>query len=150
MAIHGLVYCITGERRLKVPAQNICTNPPGCARYGEIEKAGLVDTKEGAVGGYQSARARNGDASEIAEALGSGLSVPLAQRRKDRPFCASGMAGVMDALYQELDTLCRQRLSHITGRWRIHLSGRAQQEPGENAPQGKTNRKQQKREKQKT
>ena len=42
------------------------------------------------------------------------------------------MAGVMDALYQELDTLCRQRLSHITLADVAHkiFSGRAQQEPG--------------------
>ena len=70
---------------------------------------------------------------EIAEALGERfVCSSWHSGGKDLPcLVASGMAGVMDALYQELDTLCRQRLSHITLADVAHkiFSGRAQQEP---------------------
>ena len=109
VAIHGLVYLHhRGETASsEVLAQNICTNPARVRKVmAKLKKAGLVDTKEGAVGGYQSARApETVTLCEIAEALGE---------------------------YQELDTLCRQRLSHITLADVAHkiFSGRAQQEPG--------------------
>ena len=137
VAIHGLVYLhhrgVTASS--EVLAQNICTNPARVRKVmAKLKKAGLVDTKEGAVGGYQSARApETVTLCEIAEALGERfVCSSWHSGGKDLPcLVASGMAGVMDALYQELDTLCRQRLSHITLADVAHkiFSGRAQQEP---------------------
>ena len=79
VAIHGLVYLHhRGETASsEVLAQNICTNPARVRKVmAKLKKAGLVDTKEGAVGGYQSARApETVTLCEIAEFL-------LAQRRK--------------------------------------------------------------------
>lgn len=114
-----MVYLLTGERRPPASAgENICTNPARVRKVmAKLKKAGLVDTKEGAVGGYQSARApETVTLCEIAEALGERfVCSSWHSGGKDLPcLVASGMAGVMDALYQELDTLCRQRLSHIT------------------------------------
>ena len=74
VAIHGLVYLHhRGETASsEVLAQNICTNPARVRKVmAKLKKAGLVDTKEGAVGGYQSARApETVTLCEIAEALG--------------------------------------------------------------------------------
>ena len=120
IAVHAMVFLhhkgdmVSSE----VLAENICTNPARVRKVmAKLKKAGLVDTKEGAVGGYQSARApETVTLCEIAEALGERfVCSSWHSGGKDLPcLVASGMAGVMDALYQELDTLCRQRLSHIT------------------------------------
>ena len=137
VAVHALVYLNHKAKVLSSEelAENICTNPARVRKVmAKLKKAGLVDTKEGAVGGYQSARApETVTQCEIAEALGERfVCSSWHSGGKDLPcLVASGMAGVMDALYQELDTLCRQRLSHITLADVAHkiFSGRAQQEP---------------------
>lgn len=138
VAIHGLVYLHHRERRppAEVLAQNICTNPgPGAQGNGEIEKSRPCRHQRGRCGRLSKrAGARNGDAVRNCRGAGGAVCLfLLAQRRKGIcPVCGLRHGRVMDALYQELDTLCRQRLSHITLADVAHkiFSGRAQQEPG--------------------
>ena len=120
VAIHGLVYLHhRGETASsEVLAQNICTNPARVRKVmAKLKKAGLVDTKEGAVGGYQSARApETVTLCEIAEALGERfVCSSWHSGGKDLPcLVASGMAGLMDEIFDDLNEQCRKRLKEIT------------------------------------
>ena len=95
VAIHGLVYLHhRGETASsEVLAQNICTNPARVRKVmAKLKKAGLVDTKEGAVGGYQSARApETVTLCEIAEALGERLCLFLLAQRRKGPALFGGL-----------------------------------------------------------
>ena len=138
VAVHALIYldkrgCMLSSEEL---AANICTNPARVRKVmAKLKKAGLVTTRTGTDGGYQlTADPAQLTLDVVADALEVRFVEP-AWHSGGGVDCgcmvASGMAGVMDALYQELDTLCRQRLSHITLADVAHkiFSGRAQQEP---------------------
>lgn len=120
VAIHGLVFLHhRGETvSSEVLAKNICTNPARVRKVmAKLKKAGLVDPKEGAVGGYQfSGQPDRVTLASIADALGERfVCSSWHSGGQDLPcLVASGMADVMDGLYGELDALCRQRLSDIT------------------------------------
>lgn len=138
VAIHGLVYLHhRGETASsEVLAQNICTNPARVRKVmAKLKRAGLVETKEGAVGGYQFTKLpETVSLEEIAKALGERfVCSSWHSGGKELPcLVASGMAEVMDGLYQELDALCRQRLAGITladVAYRI-FSGREKQQTG--------------------
>ena len=137
VAVHALVYLNHKAKVLSSEelAENICTNPARVRKVmAKLKKAGFVKTKEGSEGGYLFDQdADQVTLDQIAQALEIRF-VDTAWKSGDtdmKCLVASGMAGVMDALYQELDTLCRQRLSHITLADVAHkiFSGRAQQEP---------------------
>ena len=83
----------------------------------KLKKAGLLQTKEGAEGGYRFAL----DSAEVTlEAIADALDyrfVSAAWRSGDTEMdclVASGMADIMDGIYGELDALCRKRLSQMT------------------------------------
>ena len=111
VAVHGLVYL--KHKNDMVPseelAKNICTNPARVRKVmARLKRAGLVQTKEGKVGGITLYR--------IAEAL-SIRFVDASWRSGDSDMScliASGMAEVMNGIYLELNGLCLDKLKQIT------------------------------------
>lgn len=120
MAVHALVYLNHKARTVSSEelAENICTNPARVRKVmAKLKKAGLLQTKEGAEGGYRFAL----DSAEVTlEAIADALDyrfVSAAWRSGDTEMdclVASGMADIMDGIYGELDALCRKRLSQMT------------------------------------
>ena len=120
VAVHGLVYL--KHKNDMVPseelAKNICTNPARVRKVmARLKRAGLVQTKEGKVGGYSSVE-KAGDITlyRIAEAL-SIRFVDASWRSGDSDMScliASGMAEVMNGIYLELNGLCLDKLKQIT------------------------------------
>lgn len=121
VAAHALVYldkrgCMLSSEEL---AANICTNPARVRKVmAKLKKVGLVATKAGNDGGYHLLCAPNEVTLEqIADALevrfvepawhsGAGVDCGC--------LVASGMAGVMDGLFDDLDRRCRERLSQLS------------------------------------
>ena len=120
VAVHALVYlhrrdCLVSS---EVLAENICTNPARVRKVmAALRRAGLVDSREGNVGGYRfSGDADRVTLEQVARALDTRF-VEAAWRSggSDRDcLVATGMADAMDGLYGELDQLCRARLGSIT------------------------------------
>lgn len=120
VAVHALVFlnhraeCLSSE----VLSQNICTNPARVRKVmGKLKRAGLLCTKEGAEGGYLFCKtAGEVTLEQIAEALEMRF-VTAAWRSGDTDMnclIASGMAGVMEGIYSDLDRLCKNHLRTIT------------------------------------
>ncbi len=120
LAVHAMVYLYHRKARLSSEelAQNVCTNPVRIRKVmTKIGKAGLADVREGrGAGGYLYPEGREISLREICEALGVCFAeISWRSGDTDKPcLIASGMAGYMDALYGELDSLCKERLSKIT------------------------------------
>ena len=120
LAVHALV-CLSHSGRFlssEALAENICTNPTRVRRVmAALKKAGIVVTREGSDGGYrlQAALAKL-TLQQVAEAVNARF-VDCAWRSgdidRDCAIC-SGMAGVMDALYRNMNKQCAAYLSHIT------------------------------------
>ena len=99
-------------------AENICTNPTRVRRVmAGLKKAGMVETREGLDGGYRlTADPASLTLRQVAEAVNARF-VDCAWRSGDIDReCAicSGMAGVMDTLYREMNEECATYLSRIT------------------------------------
>lgn len=82
-----------------------------------LKKAKLVETKEGVEGGYQLAVAADKiDLKTIADTLE--ISFVSASWRSGNPemscMISSGMAGVLDGLYTDLNNHCREQMEQIT------------------------------------
>lgn len=120
VAVHALVYLnhkasIVSSEELAV---NICTNPARVRKVmARLKKAGLVRTKEGAEGGYHF----TGDPQKVTlRQVGEALDmryVSATWHSGDTDMqclVASGMADIMDEIYGNLDSLCREKLSEIT------------------------------------
>lgn len=120
IALHALVYldhkaCTLSSDEL---AENICTNPARVRKVmSKLKKAGLIATKEGAVGGYRF----DGDPANltllaVADAVGSTFVAASWHSGDEDMEClvASGMSDIVDGLCAELDELCRRRLSQLT------------------------------------
>ena len=120
VAVHAMVFLNHkgGTLCSETLAENVCTNPARVRKVmGRLRRAGLVDTKEGAEGGYRF----RGDPEAVSLA-------DIARAVEQRIVCAgwhsgdadmscliaSGMAGIMDGIYQDLDALCMQWLSRLT------------------------------------
>ncbi|MBU5626898.1 Rrf2 family transcriptional regulator [Oscillibacter sp. MSJ-2] len=120
VAVHALVYlnhkaCMLSSEDL---AENICTNPARVRRVmSALKKAGMVHTKEGSVGGYRFA----GDPEQltldlVADALGARF-VDSSWHSGDADMeclVASGMADLMDELFLDLNTRCKERLAQVS------------------------------------
>ena len=106
VGVHALVFLNHKKTVVssEMVAENVCTNPARVRKIlASLKKAGLVSTKEGLDGGYQfSADASKVNLCMIADALEKNCLI------------ASGMAGLLDGLYQQLDQKCREELKHIT------------------------------------
>lgn len=121
VAVHALIYldkrgCMLSSEEL---AANICTNPARVRKVmAKLKKAELVTTRTGADGGYQLAAAPAGIALDrVADALAVRFVEP-AWHSGGEVDCgcmvASGMAGVMDGLFDQLDRRCREHLAGVT------------------------------------
>lgn len=120
IAVHSLVYLHhRGEMvSSEVLAQNVCTNPARVRKVLScLKKAGLVATREGNVGGYRlCCPAEKINLRQVDEAVqGRLVSASWRSGRQDQPcMISSGMAEVMDDIYNDLDALCRRRLEETT------------------------------------
>ena len=120
LAVHALVCLSHSERSLssEALAENICTNPTRVRRVmAGLKKAGMVETREGLDGGYRlCADPACLTLRQVAEAVNTRF-VDCAWHSgdidRDCAIC-SGMAGVMDALYRNMNEECAAYLSHIT------------------------------------
>lgn len=120
VAVHGLVYlnhkaCVLSSEEL---ADNICTNPVRVRKVmARLKKAGLVETREGIEGGYRfPLDAKKVSLAQVAMALDvCFVSTGWNSGSLDKPcLISSGMAAVMDGIFNRLDDGCRQQLSGIT------------------------------------
>lgn len=121
LAVHALVFLNHkgGILSSEALAQNICTNPARVRRVlSRLSKAGLVETREGRRdGGYLfSLKAENVTLRQVSDALGACFVSTFWRSGDPHMACriASGMARVMDRLYDELDFLCKDHLSTVT------------------------------------
>lgn len=120
VAVHALVYLSHrgGSVSSEALAENICTNPARVRRVlSGLKKAGLVETKEGADGGYRFLRdPKEVTLGHIAQVLDVQF-VGAAWRSGDSDMeclIASGMADIMDGFYADMDRRCHEYLQGIT------------------------------------
>ena len=120
VAVHALVYLNHKARTLSSEelAENICTNPARVRKVmAKLKKAGFVKTKEGSEGGYLFDQdADQVTLDQIAQALEIRF-VDTAWKSGDtdmKCLVASGMAGLMDEIFDDLNEQCRKRLKEIT------------------------------------
>ena len=120
LAVHALVCLSHSGRSLssEALAENICTNSTRVRRVmAGLKKAGMVETREGLDGGYRlCADPAALSLRQVAEAVNA-CFVDCAWRSGDIDReCAicSGMAGVMDALYRQMNEQCAAYLEQIT------------------------------------
>lgn len=120
IGVHALVF-LNHKRKVEsseIVAENVCTNPARVRKVlSKLKKAGLVETKEGAEGGCLfDADANLVNLCMIADALGT--TFVSASWKSGNPdmdcMIASGMAGLLDELYQGMDQNCREYLKKIT------------------------------------
>ncbi len=121
IAVHALVYLHHKNSTLssEALAENICTNPARVRKImAKLKKAGLVETRQGRqAGGYSFCQQAEGvTLSQVAQAVEAQfVSSPWRPGSKELPcLVASGMAGVMDGLYAELNGLCYDKLEERT------------------------------------
>ena len=121
VAVHALIYldkrgCMLSSEEL---AANICTNPARVRKVmARLKKAGLVATKTGNDGGYHLlCEPGRVTLDQVADALDVRFVEP-AWHSGGGVDCgclvASGMAGVMDGLFDDLDRRCREQLAQLT------------------------------------
>ncbi len=120
IAVHALVFLnhkaeVISSENL---AQNVCTNAARVRKVmAKLKKAGLVETKEGIDGGYFfSGNSEDVNLHLIAEALD--IAFVSASWKSGNPemncLIASGMAGVLDDIYMELNLVCHEKVKGIT------------------------------------
>ena len=120
LAVHALVFLNHSGHSLssEALAENICTNPTRVRRVlAGLKKAGMVETREGLDGGYRfCADPATLSLRQVAEAVNARF-VDCAWHSgdidRDCAICSS-MAGVMDALYRQMNKQCAAYLSRIT------------------------------------
>ncbi|GAA6297292.1 Rrf2 family transcriptional regulator [Enterocloster asparagiformis] len=120
VAVHALVYLNHKAKVLSSEelAENICTNPARVRKVmAKLKKAGFVKTKEGSEGGYLFDQdADQVTLDQIAQALEIRF-VDTAWKSGDtdmKCLVASGMAGLMDEIFDDLNEQCRKWLKEIT------------------------------------
>ena len=120
VAVHALVYLNHKAKVLSSEelAENICTNPARVRKVmAKLKKAGFVKTKEGSEAGYLFDQdADQVTLDQIAQALEIRF-VDTAWKSGDtdmKCLVASGMAGLMDEIFDDLNEQCRKRLKEIT------------------------------------
>lgn len=120
LAVHAMVYMahrVVPQKSASL-ADNICTNPARVRKVmAPLTRQGLVVAKEGFAGGYSLAReAETITLGDIADALSvKFVSASWKSGDTDRDcLVSSGMGKVMDAVYQDMDRLCRNHAFAIT------------------------------------
>lgn len=120
VAVHALIYldkrdCMLSSEEL---AANICTHPARVRKVmARLKKAGLVETRTGTEGGYQlTADPSKVTLTQVADALEVRFVEP-AWHSGGAVDCgcmvASGMAEVMDGLFDDLDGRCKAHLATV-------------------------------------
>ncbi len=120
VAVHALVFLNHKQSVVssEALAENVCTNAARVRKImAPLKRAGLVETREGNEGGYRfSGDAAQTNLASVAEALG----VRFVEARwhsgsaDKKCLVASGMAGIMDDIFADLDAGCLERLERIT------------------------------------
>lgn len=120
IAVHALTFLNHKQATVSSEqlAHNICTHPARVRKVmAKLKKHGLVETREGAEGGYLFTRDPAGvTLRQVGDAVAAQF-VGTAWRSGDADMdclVASGMADIMDGIYSELDGLCRERLASYT------------------------------------
>ena len=120
IAVHALVFLnhkgtVFSSEGL---AANVCTNAARIRKVmAKLKKADLVKTKEGVDGGYLFHRdSRDVNLSMVAEALDTPFVAASWKSGNPHMDCliSSGMAGIMDELYGELNQCCQAYLEKVT------------------------------------
>ena len=120
VAVHGLAYlnqrkATTSSEEL---AANVCTNPARVRKVmAKLKKAGMIATKEGLEGGYHVIKDPSSvNLKQICDALEvTFVSSSWKSGDQNMPcMVSSGMSGVMDEIYEDLNELCRNRMEEIT------------------------------------
>lgn len=120
VAVHAIVYLNHKKTTVssEALAENICTNPARVRKVmSMLKQAGLVQTKEGSSGGYLFTEdASQTTLRQIADAVDARFVERGWRSGKEDMECliASGMADVMDSIYDELNLDCLKRLEAIT------------------------------------
>lgn len=120
IATHALV--VLSHRKTVVSsdvlAENICTNPTRVRKVlSRLKKAGMVETKEGAEGGYLLiVPADQINLRTVADTLETAFVTSSWKSGNPEMSCmiSSGMAGVLDGLYADLDRTCREQMECVT------------------------------------
>lgn len=120
VAVHALVFlhhkdCVLSSEAL---ADNICTNAARVRKVlAKLKTAGLVETKEGNVGGYRLKQpASQISLTKVADALQIRfVDTNWYSGDLNKPCqVASGMSGIMSDLLEDLDRCCRDKLENKT------------------------------------
>ena len=120
LAVHALVYLhhrgeLVSSEEL---ARNICTNPARVRKVlAKLKRAGLVGTREGSEGGYRFQKDPDQvTLRQVAEAVETTFVECSWHSGGEDIKCqvASGMAGVMDDICSQLNSICLDRLEQIT------------------------------------
>lgn len=120
IAVHALIFlnhkgdCQSSEKI----AENICTHPARVRKIlVNLKKAGLVQTKEGLSGGYAVEKnARSVTLETVCKAV-EARPVAVSWRSGGtnmQCLIASGMADLMEEIYDQLNVECMKKLSQIT------------------------------------
>ena len=120
VAVHALVFLnhkqvVESSEQI---AENVCTHPVRLRRVlAKLKKAGLLETREGASGGCRFSE----DASTVTLDM---VAAALAEKPVDVKYrtgaldkecqISSGMAGIMDDIYDEMNAACYGQLAAIT------------------------------------
>ena len=120
VAVHALVYLKHHPRPVSSEelADNVCTNPARIRKVmSALCKSGLAVSHAGAVGGYEVGE--KGGAVTLLEILEAGGETAIkapwrsGDLHKDCQI-SSGIAGVMDTIFDDMDGLCRDYLATRT------------------------------------
>lgn len=121
LAVHALVFLNHKKDTVssEALAENICTNPARVRKImALLKKADLVKTQEGRQrGGYRfEFNPAEVTLTQIADAVSADFVAPSWRSGSLDKECliASGMAGIMDNIYADLNSLCRERLKGKT------------------------------------
>ena len=120
IAVHALVFLNhkgDSESSEQI-AENVCTHPVRVRKVlTKLKKAGLIETKEGNHGGYSfHLNPKKVSLDHICRAvLEKPIDVKMSTGDLDMDCeIASGMAGIMEQVYDEMDLACYHVLAGIT------------------------------------
>ena len=118
LAVHALVFLNHKKEELpsNVLAENICTNPVRVRRVmSQLRKAGLVENRGGRSGYRFVLDPAEVNLKMVSEALDAVFVSTDWHSGDPHMVCrvASGMAGIADGLYEEMDRLCKEYLETV-------------------------------------
>lgn len=120
IAVHALVFLNHKSQTLSSIelAENICTNPARVRKVmAKLKKSDLVITREGLDGGYLfDKNPKEVSLFHISQALEIDF-VSSSWKSGDMDMdclVASGMGNILDSIYKNLDSQCKEHLKHIS------------------------------------